>query len=115
MAIKNQSGFTLSATGTAELPNGQSFSMNRVVLHLVVTATASVTIKGRAQGTSAAFVAIPYKPRYLNGSVSDEIPVGTAITSTSIIDVDVSGLDLQLDATISGGGSVVVYYSKLKG
>lgn len=109
--------FTVNAADDYFLGNQQSFSMNRYIISIIDdnSFNGSITIKARPQGTSVTPVGILYKPRYLNGSIGDEVPVNTAITTTSIIEVDASGLDIDVDCTSYTGGSATVYVSKLKG
>ena len=59
----------------------------------------SVTIKKRQAGTSDAFAAVPYIPWHLNGSASDGVMVGTAITGTSHIEVPAENEDIDIDCT----------------
>jgi hypothetical protein len=108
--------FTInSATRDCELPaNGAGLSTRLV--HLVSSSfSGSITVKGRARGTTVAYVAIPYKKRYLNGAVGDDSFVSTAITDTSIIEINGAGLDLQLDCTSYTSGSMDVHSDDMVG
>lgn len=85
--------------------------VSTLTAHLTANAfTGSITVKGRKRGTARAFVAIPYKSRYLNGAVAADASVTTAITGTSIIEVNSAGLDISFDCTAVSGGNVAVDY-----
>lgn len=72
----------------------------------------TITVKGRARGATN-FLAIPYTKLHLNGSAGDGTVVSTAITSTSLIQVVVGdGVDVSLEATVTGGSMLVTrHYS----
>lgn len=74
-------------------------------IHLqAVSGTRSAVVKARAKGSSKTFVAIPYTPLHLNGAASDGVPVSTAITTDSLIQVVVAdGMDVSLDNTNTSG------------
>jgi hypothetical protein len=127
--VVKEGRFVIDGTNAYLLRNGQSFSANTYIISIIDTGSlnGTVTVKARPQSairgaqtgdsidTSAVTpLGILYTPRYLNGSVGDEVPVNTGITTTSIIAVDASGLDIVLDASVSSG-SATVYVSKLKG
>jgi hypothetical protein len=75
----------------------------------------SITIKGRPAGSSGAFAAIPYIKLHLNGSVGDGTVVSTAITGTSLIQVDATGLDIDVDCTSFTSGSMGLFASPVVG
>lgn len=112
MAILNANGAPPITINTADTYNFGDVSSGEVGVcefHLVSSAfSGSITVKGRARGTTNAFVAIPYAKQHLNGAVADGSTVSTAITDTSIIQVDSSGLDIALDCTSYASGSMAV-------
>jgi hypothetical protein len=64
----------------------------------------SITVKGRAYGTTETFVAIPYRKQYVAGAVADDSVVSAALTAVpAIITVAADGLDVSLDHTRSAG------------
>jgi hypothetical protein len=75
----------------------------------------SITVKGRVAGSGNTPVAIPYRKRYLNGAVGDDTLVSTAITSDSLIEVNVAGLDVVLDNASYTSGSFAVTTKDLVG
>ncbi len=79
------------------------------------TATGSITVKGRARGTTNTMVAIPYKSRYLNGAVAADLAVTTAITGTSIIEINAAGLDIGIDTTALSANTFTLHYEWLVG
>lgn len=68
----------------------------------------SMTVTGRARETANPFLAIPYIARYLNGAVGTDAVVSTAITSDSIISIISDGLEIGLNFTSVGAGSMTV-------
>jgi hypothetical protein len=101
--------FTVSGTDTFVIGADAGQGGAYLTLHMVATSvTGSVAINARASGSDKAFVAIPYKKRFLNGSVADDTNVSTAITGTSIIEVNALGLDIAINAANLTGGSFAV-------
>ena len=92
------------------LGNGAAYKVSTKVIQLIGTAPVgfSITVRGRITGTGNAFVAIPYRKRYLNGLVGDDTFVSTAITTDSLIEVNADGIDILLDVTAATSGSFAV-------
>lgn len=79
-------------------------------------ANASIEVQARARQTSLTWMPIPYIPLNLNDTVSDGVPVSTAITDSSIIQIPIcDGLDIALNVTtgssITGSASVKAWAS----
>lgn len=99
-----------NGTNNYLIGNAAEGVVGRFLLHIVAAGggwSGSVTVKGRAKGSGAAFLAIPYKRRYVGGAVSDDTTVSAAITGTAIIDVDAAGLDVSLEYTHTSGSATV--------
>lgn len=116
--------FTISATGLYSLGTGHQYTNSLINVHLVSNSfSGSVTIVARnltAAQTSPnddtlAPVAIPYTKLYLNGSVADGSTVSTAITTTSLIQVPASGMEILINAGTVTSGTLTVYFTPLMG
>lgn len=111
--------FSVPATVQGLILAGGTLSANVAtkVIQLVGTSPVgfSITVRGRITGTTNAFVAIPYRKRYLNGAVADDTFVSTAITSDSLIEVNADGIDVLLDVTAATSGSFAATQVDLKG
>ncbi len=127
MAIKQvnvaNGTFVINAADTYVIGDVSDGLVGTWAIHLVNdnSLSASITVKGRSraigQGASTpAFVAIPYLPLHLNGSVGT---YGTgssaALTTTSYILVPATGGQIALDCTSFTSGSATVYCTPLVG
>jgi hypothetical protein len=75
----------------------------------------SITIKGRRAGGGGSWKAIPYIALYLNGAVSDGALHTSTITDTSLIEVDSSGMEVDISGTSFVSGSMAVGCTPLEG
>lgn len=80
----------------------------------------SITVKARSRVPEAdddgvAFVATVYEKLNLNGAVGDGSLVSTAITTSSLILIPASGLQVALDVTAYTSGTATVYITPLEG
>lgn len=101
---------SITAAGNTALTQSGSGTVSTMVVHLTSSSfSGSIVVQGRLAGTQNTFVAIPYKKRYLNGSVADDSVVSTAITGTSVIEVNCAGLDVNLSTTYTSGSMDVQY------
>lgn len=115
---RNQPKWSLDRTGTATciIGNGSDSRVATLAVHIVDTGSlsASIVVKQRssvpaASDDSVPFVVALYRKMYLNGAAGDGSLVETAITTTSIIEIPCSGLEIALDVTYtSGTGTVYV-------
>lgn len=106
----------IAANGTTALNNAGAGSVSTKTVSLVSTSfSGSIAVSGRITGTSDAYVPIPYRKRYLNGAVGDDTFVSTAITGTSLIEVNAAGLDIALVTTGYASGSMAVKDADLIG
>lgn len=112
-----KSGESISAVNTHKIGSTPERRVaGAILVHLVASGfTGSITVVGRARGSSEAFVAIPYIKLHLNGAVADGTYASTAITGTSVILIPATGLDIALDATAVSAGSVAVHYEQAHG
>lgn len=100
---------TVSAVNAYYLAPANSGVVNRWAIQIVSnTWTGSATIKGRLIGTAATPVAIPYLSIYLNGAVGTGGLVSTAITGTSIIEVNASEIEVVVDVTASSANNMTL-------
>ena len=97
--------FTIAATDVYELGDASAQSVSTTVLQAIGTGwTGTVTVKGRARGSSQAYKPIQYKRRSLGAVASDDTVVSAILTNTDfIIAVDAAGLDIALDVVVTGG------------
>jgi hypothetical protein len=103
-----------SAAATSLGDSGTGRRCTKVIQLTSSSFSGTITVKGRRSGSSATPVPIPYKSRYVNGAVGTEAYVTTAITNTSTIEVNASGLDIILDTTAAyTSGSMAVDYVDL--
>lgn len=107
-----KSPFTINAADTYIIGGDSTGQVSTLTIELTsVSFSGSLTVKARKAGTTQTPVAIPYKSRYLNGSVSTDGNLTTAITTTSLIEVDAAGLDVVVDCTSFVSGSMTCDYS----
>lgn len=113
--------FTITATGQTKLGDAHNAVVGTFALHFnVPTAfTGSILVKARsrlaeATADNVTFQPIPYTKLFLNGAVGDGSAVSVAITGNSIILVPSSGLEIELDATVTSG-SIDIYAVPLAG
>jgi hypothetical protein len=107
---RKQSPFSINATANYLLTDVGDGAVGLLVVHILDTSSYSgtITVKAKAKGApSTAYVAIPYIKLHLNGSVGDGSQVSTAITTTSVIALDATGLDVSLDVTYTSGTATV--------
>jgi hypothetical protein len=110
--IKNASPFTIDGVNQYIMGGDSTGQVSILTIHILSnTATGSMTVTARKAGSGLAFVQIPYKKRWLNGAVGDDTNVTTAITGTSIIEVNAAGLDVALNVSALSAGSFTVHYS----
>lgn len=110
------SGTRTSGVNTYVLGNAAQGAVGSTAIQIVGnTFTGSFTVVGRIRGSSAAFVAIPYKRRNLGGTASDDTVVSAAITASAVIFVDAAGLDIALDLTANAAGTADIYFEHLIG
>lgn len=116
--------FTIDATGLYSLGTAHAYTTGVINIHLVSNSfSGSVTIAARniagaatsPSDNTVAPVAVPYTKLYLNGSVADGSTVSTAITTTSLIQVPASGMEIIINAGTVTSGSLTVYYTPLAG
>jgi hypothetical protein len=108
--------FTVNAANDYLLGDAHHADVSAMLVELVSDSfVGSITVTGRALGSSAAFVAIPYRPKHLNGVVGDNVPVGTAITDTSVILIDAAGMEIDIDCTAYTSGSMAGRVIRLVG
>lgn len=109
--IKVEKPFTMDASNNYVLGDVGPRGGVMTVQLTAVSGTRSVVVKGRAKNAGANWVAIPYRPLHLNGSVSDGIEVSTAITGTSLIEIPIAdGMDVSLENTHTSGSMTVAAY-----
>ena len=107
---RKQSPFSINATANYLLTDVGDGAVGLLAIHIIDTSSysGSITVKAKAKGApSTAYVAVPYIPLYLNGSVSDGVQVSTAITTTSVVCIDATGLDVSLEVTYTSGTASV--------
>lgn len=68
----------------------------------------SLTVKARAAGSTDTFRAVPYIKLHLNAAVGDASQVSTAITDSSLIEVDSTGMDVAVDCTSYTSGTMAL-------
>lgn len=113
MADQLGSNFSLTATGTAELGANQAGNGRGKTARIIAldgTFVGSVVVKGRVRGSAAGaatYKTLPYKRRVLADAASDDTIVSAALTGKSIIEVDDTSLELQLDFTWTSGTLLV--------
>jgi hypothetical protein len=108
---------------TLVLGDGSERFVSTICVHIVDTGAfaGSIIVKGRSRNTQASidgvvFQPIPYCKQFLNGAAGDGSLVnGVAITTTSIIMIPASGLQVALDLTAFTGGTATVYWVPLEG
>lgn len=95
----------VSATGEVNLGNASEGAVSRWAIQLDESAggDVSVTVKGRIMQSEADYVAIAYT------DMADGATKTAALTADALILVDSSGLDVQLDVTVTSG--TLTYYA----
>lgn len=107
---------TLGAADTLVLPAAASGVVGRWIVHVVSSSfSGSITVKGRLAGSGNTLVAIPYVGRYLNGAVGSDASGTAAITDTSLVDIDATGLEVALVCTSYTSGSMDVKAIRVEG
>jgi len=108
-------------TGTYIIGDASDGLVGTFSVHLVNTGGlgASMVVKARtripqANDDNVAFQPIPYLKLFLNGAVADSTFDTAPITTTSIILIPATGLEIALDVTYSAGTGRI-YWSPLKG
>lgn len=124
-AINHRTGtFTIDATGLYSLGIGHLGFSSAINVQLVSDSfSGSITVKARNLAAGAASpsndtvppVLIPYTKLYLNGSVADGSTVSTAITTSSLIQIPSSGMEIVLDAGTVTSGTITVYFTPVAG
>ena len=114
--VRNGKG-RIAATDTYILGNTGDSTVGTWVVQAVESAfVGSIVVKARLKGSAAAFVAIPYTRRNLDGTVSDDTSVTTTLTDMGfLIEVNGAGLDVALDCTAYTSGALDVYAVPLIG
>lgn len=113
---RNASPFTINSADNYIIGGDSTGQVSIVVIELTSSSfSGSITITGRIAGTTQTPVSIPYKKRWLNGAAGDDTNVTTAITTTSLIEVDAAGLDIGISCTSYTSGSMTVDYRFLIG
>lgn len=113
---------TYTAVQTFVLGSASDEFVGTIAVHIVDTGsfTGSISVKARsahreANADAVGFAAIPYVKQHLNGSAADETYVSTAITTTSIILIPATGLEIALDLTSYTSGTATIYWQALQG
>lgn len=124
MATKtfNTSKIVISAADAIVIGDPGMTAVGTIAIMLVASTgtawTGSITVKARSSAPEAAAetpVAVQYSARYLNGAISTDTLVSTAITGTSLILVPASGQTIVLDCTAYTQGTMTVYKVPLVG
>ena len=93
---------TLSATADQPLVNTSTWAVGRWIVHVAISATATVKPQKRVTATSGT------APTYVdcwwtNAGTNAQIAAATTLSATGIMDIDASGCDVQLVVTITSG------------
>ncbi len=114
--VTHTPSFLVDATTNYVVGDGSAQNVSTIVAQFVNTGSfsGSIVVKGRARGTDATLVAIPYKRRNLGGSVSDDTTVSAALTAAFLIEINATGLDISFDNTHTSG-SGTMYVRRLEG
>jgi hypothetical protein len=117
VARKQSKPFTINTNEDYELGGLGSGRTGKMSIHLLKVASfdGTITVKARGTGSGAAYAAIPYTKKHLNGAVADDTKVSTGITDTSIIEVDCAGLDICLTCASRTVDSMSVTVNKCQG
>lgn len=113
MAIKQIGG-----NGNTDLGDSGDGSVTTKVLQFTGTGwnvAGTIQLTARRKGSSAAFVPIPYRRRYLNGAVSDDQYGSAGITADSLIEVNATGVELRLVTTGWVAGTMAVDFGDYAG
>lgn len=106
---KSSFPFTIDGANQYIMGGDSTGQVSILVLHILSnTATGSMVVKGRKRGTAFAFVTLPYKSRFLNNAASTDGNLTTAITNTSIVEIDAAGLDISLDVSALSANTFTV-------
>ncbi len=92
------------------------------VVHITerVAGTCTFDVQGRSRNAASqpasapAFVAIPYRPLFLNGSVGDMAVTSSQITTDSLIFIPATGVQVALDVNVTDG-EFDLYISRMIG
>jgi hypothetical protein len=108
--------FSVIAADAYDCGDGGTTGVSTKIFHLQSASfVGSITVKARRTGSAFTPVAVPYRKRYLNGSVGDDTFVSTAITGTSVIEVNCAGLEILLDCTSFTSGAMNVSFCQVEG
>lgn len=112
--------FSIVSADQYKLNNASDGYAGTIAIQLVSASfSGSVSITARVhrggQTNATAFVACNYVSIYLNGSVSDQTYKSTAITTTSLILVPATGLDIAINCTSFVSGALNVTWSPATG
>lgn len=100
---------TINAVNDYYIQPMNSGVVARWVIQLVSnTWTGSATIKGRLMGTAATPVAIPYIGLFVNNAVGTGAATTTALTNTSLIEVDASEVEVVVNVTASSANTATL-------
>ncbi len=114
-------GATHLGTNTYVLGDASDGVVGTFVVHIVDTGSlsASIAVKARSRNPDAdaaavTFVAWRYSSDYINGSLGDATMINTAITTTSLIRIPASGVQIALDVTFTSG-TATIYIVRIEG
>lgn len=100
---------TISTTAVFELGNVSDGHVGKWAIAIdSVSGSQSIVVKGRLRGTSLDYAAIAYID-YADGNTKT-----AALAADALIRVEASGLDVELDVTVTSG-SVVIYATPIIG
>jgi hypothetical protein len=98
---------TINAANDYSLRPAQGGTVSRWVIELTSSSfVGSITVKARGGGSANAAQAVPYVGLALNGAAGSTTPVTTAITGTSLIEVDSAEMDVVISCTAFTSGSM---------
>lgn len=105
---------SINATGLYNVGNASDMVVGMIglMIHVVNAGTISIVVKSRVASQAAGDdnvtpVPVLYVSRYLNGAISTDGLLSTAITGESLILVPASAQDIFLDVTYTSGNYVV--------
>lgn len=107
---------TVNAANDYTLPPASEGVVSRWVIELISnTFVGSITIKARLAGNAQTLMAIPYIGLFVNNAVSTGLPISTAITNTSLIEVDSTGQEVSVSCTAFTSGSMTLTARPVQG
>lgn len=125
MALLRQNGarkIKIQSQDTYILGDAHEALVGTFAVHIVNDGSfvGTITVKARSRTPDADNDGVTFQPTiyeklYLNGAVGDGSLVSTGITTTSIILVPASGLQIALDVTAFTSGSCSAYIVPLQG